>query len=87
MIHIDQKVTTWKRFSFEKEYREELEKFLKENPNADVEDIFNWAYDNNIDPYCEALDGTEAAMSPEENGGHQPWRLQATTKSFTTTEP
>lgn len=69
MIHIDQKVTTWQRFSFEEEYREELEKFLKENPKADVEDIYNWAYDNDIDRYHETLDGMEAAMSPEDNGG------------------
>jgi hypothetical protein len=69
MIHIDQKVTTWQRISIEEEHREELEKFLKENPEADAEDIFNWAWDNDLDPYSETLDETIQLISPEENGG------------------
>lgn len=69
MIHIDQKVTTWQRFSFEEKHREKLEKFLKENPKADVTEIYDWACDNDIDPDHEILDGTEEILSPEENKG------------------
>lgn len=71
MIHIDQKVTTWQRFTFEEEHREELEKFLKENPKADGGDIYDWACDSGFDPYCESMEGQglDEIISPEENGG------------------
>jgi len=69
MIHIDQKVTTWERFSIDEEHREELEKFLKENPEADGSDLFNWAYDNDLDPYSTTLYEVTEIISPKENGG------------------
>jgi hypothetical protein len=71
MIHIDQKVTTWQRFSIDEEHREELEKFLKENPEADGSDIYDWASNNDLDPYCESMEGQglDELISPEENGG------------------
>ena len=69
MIHIDQKITTWERFSIDEEHREELEKFLKENPEADGADLFDWAHHNGLDPYCETLDEVSEIISPKENGG------------------
>jgi hypothetical protein len=70
MIHIDYKVTTWERFSIDEEHKEALEEFLKENPEADATDIFNWAADEGLeDPYCDNIDGSEEILFPKDNGG------------------
>ena len=56
MIHIDQKYTIWERFSIEDENQEALESFLKENPKASGLDIYDWAYEQGLDPRCEMLE-------------------------------
>jgi hypothetical protein len=66
-MHIDYKITTWERFEIDDEHREALESFLKDNPKADAMNIYNWACDNDIDPYVEKIEGTDKLMFPEDN--------------------
>ena len=68
MIYIDQKITSWERFAIEEEHLPKLEEFLKENPQANSLHIYDWALDNNIDPYpSEMLDGTGELLTVEDN--------------------
>lgn len=67
MIHIDQKITVWERFSIGTENKEELMNFLKENPKATSLEIFDWAYSIGIDPVSELIEGTDELITYEEN--------------------
>ena len=69
MIHIDQKLTIWERFSIENENKEALESFLKANPKASGLDIYDWAHEQGLDPHCEMLEGTQESLEPQDNGG------------------
>lgn len=69
MIHIDQKITIWERFSIEDEHLEALESFLKENPKATSLDIYDWAHKEGLDPHCEMLTDTQEVLEPQDNEG------------------
>jgi len=80
MIHIDQKMTVWERFSIEDEYKESLEAFLKESPDATSLEIYDWACDNGLDPHCETIEGTQELISTKENGGAPVLEIQQDNK-------
>jgi hypothetical protein len=67
MIHIDQKIAIWERFSIEDENEEELMKFLNENPEATSLEIYDWAYGIGIDPVSEIVEGSDELLTYEDN--------------------
>ena len=68
-MKVEYKITTWESFSVEDEHKESLLAFLKENPEADAMEIYDWALELGIDPYVERIDGVDDFITPEENGG------------------
>lgn len=60
-MNVDGKYTVWQRFSVPESHEEELKKFLKENPEASFDEIYDWAVEQDLDPTCETLDGTGPA--------------------------
>ena len=77
MIQIAQKFTMWEEFNIEDDMQEALMAYLKENPLADYNDLYNWAYENNCDPEQHQIEGTEEALTPEDNGGQSTLEITA----------
>jgi hypothetical protein len=86
-MQIDYKITTWERFEIDDEHREALESFLKDNPKADAMDIFNWACDNDIDPYVEKIDGPDELMFPEDNDNQATLEILVNEKCIFSNQP
>ena len=82
MIQIDQKMTIWRRFEIEDEHKEALELFLKENPNADYDDLYNWACDIGEDPVSEYVEGSEECLEAKDNGGASTLEIMQNHKTF-----
>ena len=77
MIQIAQKMTIWEEFNIEDDMQESLLSYLKDFPNADYNDLYNWACDNGCDPESHTLEGTEEILTPEDNGGQSTLEITA----------
>lgn len=68
-MRVEYKITTWESFWIEDEHKESLLAFLKENPEADAMEIYDWALELGCDSYIERIDGVDDFITPEENAG------------------
>jgi len=69
MIHIDQKITAWDRFSIEDEHKDALLIFMAKNPSFTSSDLYEWAYESGLDPYTKLIEGSEETIDPYQNNG------------------
>ena len=67
MIHIDQKITAWERFSIDDKNKDAVLIFMVKNPSFTFLDLYDWAYDQGYDPHCELIEYSEETIDPYEN--------------------
>jgi hypothetical protein len=68
-MKIEGKFTIWQSFEIPDEASTKFLAFIESNPQADFNQIYDWAHEQGFDPECETSEGTEEALSREQNGG------------------
>lgn len=70
-------MTIWEEFNIEDDMQEALLSYLKDFPNADYNDLYNWAGDQALGPESHTIEGTEEILTPEDNGGQSTLEITA----------
>lgn len=66
-MKIEGKFTIWQSFEIPDEASTNFLAFIESNPQADFDQIYDWAHKQGFDPECETLEETAEALSREQN--------------------
>lgn len=69
MIHIDQKITGWERFSIEDVHKDALLIFMVKNPSFTSSDLYEWAHERGLNPHTELIENIGEIIDPYQNDG------------------
>ena len=70
-MKVEYKVTCWHRFDIDDKHKDELLEFLKQNPSASGDDIYEWHYKKTgFDSMIYPVEETETEMSLKDNDGY-----------------